>query len=127
VTRKAPSTLVERLRFARELRGLSASETSKRAGLSRPHVTILESRDADPDRIWDSTVQELARVLQVDFRWLRYGDGELPVALPPVAEVRRKKAPKIETPVRARMAASGKTTKTARKTAAKGKVRRAHG
>ena len=67
------TSIAWRLRKMREHRGLTARELSRAAGLSGPHVSLIESgRRAD---VYVSTVASLAKALGVSFAWLAIGEG----------------------------------------------------
>lgn len=78
-------TTVERIRHARQKRGLGKVELSERAGLSNAYVTQLErSLEADADKAATIThpgidaIQKLAGALVVPVEWLAFGAGDEP-------------------------------------------------
>ncbi len=87
--KKKPGPIALRLKRGRQIRGLSARELSRRAGLNPGHVAVLESRDND--RVWPATIKKLAKVLHVDASWLMYGQGPPPEPLPATSEKRATK------------------------------------
>lgn len=70
------STMRERLRIARETRGLSRHKLSLAAGLAQALAGAIERGDiTDPG---GSTIAALARVLGVSTDWLLTGEGHGP-------------------------------------------------
>lgn len=70
-------TLPERVRFARERRGLGKRELAKKAGLSSGYLTQLEN-DGEGAKINSPSIDKtraLALALEVPFEWLAFGDG----------------------------------------------------
>lgn len=67
--------LAERLRAARELKGLSIRRVASDAGLSHQGIVNIES-GASEARI--SAIEAIAKVLDVAPGWLAFGDGEGP-------------------------------------------------
>ncbi len=98
------STLSTRLKKAREIRGLSARDLSRRADLNPGHVSVLESRPCT--RIRPGTVDALAKALDVDVIWLLFGRGVPPTAAP---HARAKRADKRTAPTAPRVAKRRKT------------------
>lgn len=72
------SGIAERLRQARERKGLSRSELSTSAGLDRKTCQTIEDRQG-PGNIGILTVEKLAHVLGVSPGWLAFGE-EAPTA-----------------------------------------------
>lgn len=71
------STTQERLKWARELAGLSASRLAVLSGLSRTHVTTFEN---NPDRGLDlETAKRLSRTLGLQLEWLACTGGRPPL------------------------------------------------
>ena len=85
---KNADTIAARIKRARAVRGFSARELSRRAGLNPGHVAVLESRANG--RIWPQTVTAIAKALGVDSAWLLFGKGNPPEPLP---ATRAKRAP----------------------------------
>lgn len=89
-TRKAPTpapavppdvtTVSGRLRYARELRGLSSRELGIAAGLSSGAVSAVENAPDGGDNARVGSLRELARVLDVPAAWLAFGVGAPPRA-----------------------------------------------
>lgn len=77
---KSADTIAARIKQARAVRGFSARELSRRAGLNPGHVAVLESRANG--RIWPQTVTAIAKALGVDSAWLLFGKGNPPAPLP---------------------------------------------
>lgn len=71
-------TIGDRIRRARAVSGVSATALSLQAGLSRGHVSLLESRRG---RVDAQTAWTLAELLGVSPQWLITGKGEAPPAL----------------------------------------------
>lgn len=67
-----------RLRYARTLRGYSGAELAGLAGLSKTHVSVLETRPGN--RVTLLTTKALAAALKVDHGWLVFGAGTPPKA-----------------------------------------------
>src|SRR5512145_866427 len=67
----------ERLRFARNLAGISQGEVARLAGLDggSGHLTRIESGAVRPSM---ETIGAVARVLGLDLNWLTYGNGVAP-------------------------------------------------
>lgn len=64
-------SLPDRVRWAREKRGLNAVELSELAGLSRGHVSLIESgRREHPSA---ETITKLSNALKVSLAWLMCG------------------------------------------------------
>ena len=63
----------QRLRIARREKGLSMWELSKRAGISQPQISVLESGKYQLRR---KAGEKLAAVLEVGVDWLLTGDEE---------------------------------------------------
>lgn len=84
---KSADTIAARIKQARAIRGFSARELSRRAGLNVGHVAVLESRANG--RIWPQTVTAIAKALGVDSAWLLFGKGDPPA---PVPATRAKRA-----------------------------------
>lgn len=64
-------SLPDRVKWAREKRGLNAVELSEKAGLSRGHVSLIESgRREHPSA---DTITKLSKALKVDLTWLMSG------------------------------------------------------
>ena len=70
------STVAARLAFARGLSGLSQRALSLRAGLTRPHVGMIESGARRELRY--ETMRALATTLGVSIPWLMIGEGVTP-------------------------------------------------
>lgn len=78
------NTLAERLKFARQIRGLSQSSLAKAVGVSQTAIQKIESgKAAQTTRLMD-----LAGALQVRPQWLANGEGEMSASasIPPEAE-----------------------------------------
>lgn len=70
------STFGDRLRYAREFRGLTRAALGQAAGLkSTSHVGILERSHAESPRI--ETARTLAVALTISLEWLITGEGEM--------------------------------------------------
>lgn len=69
--------LAERVKFARERRGLSQRGLAARAGLSCGYLSILENR-GHIKRPRACTVELLAIALEVPPAWLAFGVGRMP-------------------------------------------------
>lgn len=70
-------TTQKRLRWARELAGVSASRLATLAGLSRTHVTTFE---VNPGRGLDlETAKRLSQVLGLQLEWLACVGGRPPL------------------------------------------------
>lgn len=70
------NTIAERLRWARELGGISARRLDELADLTAGHSNGIESgRRQNPET---KTVQKLVRVLGLSLDWLLNGVGEPP-------------------------------------------------
>lgn len=76
-----------RIKQARKIREISAAQLSLDAGLSRAHVSVIESRPGH--RVWVKTAEALAKVLGCDPAWLLFGQGKGPV------KTRIKRAKKV--------------------------------
>lgn len=74
-------TFKERLRLAREARGMTRFGLSRAAGLHGSHVGLLESSD-ERKGVTAETAAALAEVLKVPVRWLITGEGEAPDLTP---------------------------------------------
>lgn len=73
------NTIAKRVRHARELQNISALELSKRAGLSKAYVTLLESQEDHGIKSPSiKALRGLAEALSVQFDWLAFGTGEGP-------------------------------------------------
>ncbi len=68
-----PPTTGKRLSDARAAAKLSLAELARRSGVNRQAISNIEMGIADPTT---STVQRLARALDVDPRWLAFGAPE---------------------------------------------------
>ncbi len=70
------NTIAERVRWAREKRGLSCAALDEIADLSCGHAASIESgRRESPSA---ATVSKLAYALEVDIAWLINGGARLP-------------------------------------------------
>ena len=69
------NTLPNRLRVARDFAGLSQTELSERAELSRTTISAAEAGLKTPAR---STITVWAFACGVDVEWLRTGDAKTP-------------------------------------------------
>ena len=70
------TTFGDRLRYARQFRGLNASQLGERAKLkSVSHVGILERTRAESPRI--ETAKALAEALNITLVWLITGEGDM--------------------------------------------------
>jgi len=70
------TSLPSRLRLARQRAGLSARAVGRAAGLGERTVSLLESgARSDPRR---STLEAIARALNVSLEWLLLGKGDPP-------------------------------------------------
>ena len=72
VSSEPPTTLAERLRQVRELRGLSLNALAKVSGVARTTIGYLEAETTTPSV---ATVELLAHALGVPAPWLAYGEG----------------------------------------------------
>lgn len=72
--RKSLDTLGERLRFAREERGLSQAQLALRAGCSQGAIGNIERNLRDGR---GETLIHTAEALKVNYQWLRDGVGEM--------------------------------------------------
>lgn len=66
------ASLPERLRLAREERGLSQNALAQSSGIARTTIGYLESGETTPSV---ATVELLAQALGVSVCWLAYGEG----------------------------------------------------
>lgn len=66
------ASLPERLRLAREERGLSQNALAQASGIARTTIGYLESGETTPSV---ATVELLAQALGVSVCWLAYGEG----------------------------------------------------
>ena len=64
-----------RLKLARDMRGLTMAELGDRAGVGASTVNVIEKGSKQPR---GDTVEKLARALGVPRCWLAYGDGQPP-------------------------------------------------
>lgn len=71
-------TVAERVRYARELASLSQRQLSKAAGLSHSTIYFIETENRKGLRL--TTVQAIARTLDVSPEWLLLGTGSPPKA-----------------------------------------------
>jgi transcriptional regulator with XRE-family HTH domain len=71
------ATLPGRVKYARTLRGLTARDLGKSAGLSHATISAIEN-SAEGDGVRIGTARELARVLDVRPEWLAFGIGATP-------------------------------------------------
>lgn len=74
IKRKPHGTLGERLRFAREIRGLSQAELAVRAGCSQGAIGNIERNLRDGR---GETLINVAEALKVRYKWLKEGQGEM--------------------------------------------------
>lgn len=65
----------QRLKLARDKRGLTMAELGDRAGVGASTVNVIEKGNKQPR---GDTVEKLARALGVSRCWLAYGDGQPP-------------------------------------------------
>lgn len=70
-----PTTLSERIAWARKKVGLSKRGLSRLAGLDPSHVRQLEARGTRPA---ESTITAIAEALDVPRSWLYFGEGSAP-------------------------------------------------
>jgi transcriptional regulator with XRE-family HTH domain len=70
------SDLAARLAWARGVSGLSAYALSRKAGLAKSHVSLIEARIRR--KIEMGTAQSIAAVLGIDWAWLLSGEGAPP-------------------------------------------------
>lgn len=73
-----PSSVAERLRFARNLTDISARGLARLARLQPSHVSLIESGAVANVRV--DTLSAIARVLGCSLDWLVNGEGDAPVA-----------------------------------------------
>ena len=77
IASESPTTLAERLRQVRELRGLSLNALAKVSGVARTTIGYIESGETSPSL---ATVELLAQALGVPVPWLAYGEGDAAAA-----------------------------------------------
>jgi transcriptional regulator with XRE-family HTH domain len=77
---KRRTTLGERLKHAREIRGLGSRETDRAAGLTEGHVAVIESAKRAGKPIDSTTATSLAHALELSLEWLLTGEGDAPTA-----------------------------------------------
>lgn len=80
IASESPTTLAERLRQVRELRGLSLNALAKVSGVARTTIGYIESGETSPSL---ATVELLAQALGVPVPWLAYGEGDAAAAEKP--------------------------------------------
>lgn len=69
-------TLAERLRWAREKRGLSGAALDAEAAIASGHVAKIER--GNPESPSSTTIIKIAKALKVDASWLMFGSGPKP-------------------------------------------------
>lgn len=67
------STVGERIKKARELRGQTQKDLGKKIELTSNYIYMIEKGRENPS---DRTIRDIARVLCVREKWLRTGEGE---------------------------------------------------
>ena len=72
IASESPTTLAERLRQVRELRGLSLNALAKVSGVARTTIGYIESGETSPSL---ATVELLAQALQLSVAWLAFNEG----------------------------------------------------
>lgn len=73
---RSPLSPAQRIRDARERRGLTQAGLASRLGVTRPMIAQWETGARQP---WISTLKRLADALEVSYEWLAFGEeGPLP-------------------------------------------------
>jgi phage repressor protein C with HTH and peptisase S24 domain len=70
-------TMGKRLKLALESRNLRPAELISRTGLSKATIYFLLDDTTSPDKVRDSTIKKLCRVLRVSSEWLTHGRGDM--------------------------------------------------
>lgn len=80
-------TLAERIKYARESKGLSQQDVAKMAGISQPTFFKIENGLTQKPR----NILDIAKALGVQVDWLATGDGDM-TPKPTIAELQAKMA-----------------------------------
>jgi hypothetical protein len=72
----ALATLGERLRWVRNMAGISARELDRLADKNEGHAAVVETKIHDRAALW--TIVDYANVLGVSLGWLATGEGDPP-------------------------------------------------
>lgn len=85
-----PNSLPTRLRWTREIAGLSMRSLSDLSDLDPSHIRLIELGDRPDPRV--DTLGAIARVLGTTVDWLAFGHGTAPTAEEIAAAVDRARA-----------------------------------